>query len=114
MYLSVTPTRSPLAPKGESPGRTSGTLLALPSESRAQIGISVLLTCVAKTESVGTRIFLRYEREVASVSVPLSYTGELYHLRLHIGFLQEKLEKLADRSARHRASGLIRDFSGFA
>jgi hypothetical protein len=31
------------------------------------------------------------EREVASVSVPLSYTGELYHLRLHIGFLQEKL-----------------------
>jgi hypothetical protein len=40
------------------------------------------------------------EREVASVSVPLSYAGELYHLRLHIGFLQEKLEKLAGRSAR--------------
>jgi uncharacterized protein len=33
------------------------------------------------------------EREVASVSVPLSYAGELYHLRLHIGFLQEELEK---------------------
>ncbi len=32
------------------------------------------------------------EREVASVSVPLSYMGELYHLRLHIGFLQEKLQ----------------------
>jgi hypothetical protein len=33
------------------------------------------------------------EHEVASVSVPLSYAGELYHLRLHIGFLQEQLEK---------------------
>jgi TRAP transporter TAXI family solute receptor len=36
------------------------------------------------------------EREVASVSVPLSYTGELYHLRLHIGFLQEKLARQSD------------------
>ncbi len=33
------------------------------------------------------------EREVAPVSVPLSYAGELYHLRLHIGFLQQELEK---------------------
>lgn len=33
------------------------------------------------------------EQEVASVSVPLSYTGELYNLRLHIGFLREELEK---------------------
>lgn len=33
------------------------------------------------------------EREVASVSVPLSYTGELYNLRLHIGFLQDELKK---------------------
>ena len=41
------------------------------------------------------------EREVASVSVPLSHTGELYHLRLHIRFLQEKLEKLARESSRH-------------
>lgn len=32
------------------------------------------------------------ENEVTSVSVPLAYTGELYHLRLHIGFLQEKLQ----------------------
>jgi hypothetical protein len=38
------------------------------------------------------------EREVASVSVPLSYAGELYHLRLHIGFLQERLETLARQS----------------
>ena len=34
------------------------------------------------------------EKEVASVSVPLSYTGELYQLRLHIGFLQEKVARL--------------------
>ena len=34
------------------------------------------------------------EREVASVSVPLSYTGELYQLRLHIGFLEEKVANL--------------------
>lgn len=39
------------------------------------------------------------EREVASVSVPLSYTGELYNLRLHIGFLQEKLENLKTQAA---------------
>lgn len=31
------------------------------------------------------------EKEVASVSVPLSYTGELYHLRLHIHLIAEKL-----------------------
>jgi uncharacterized protein len=38
------------------------------------------------------------EREVASVSVPLSYTGELYNLRLHIGLLQGELEKRLNRS----------------
>ena len=35
------------------------------------------------------------EQEVASVSVPLSYTGELYNLRLHIGFLRQELEERA-------------------
>jgi uncharacterized protein len=40
------------------------------------------------------------EHEVTSVSVPLSYAGELYHLRLHIGFLQEKLEKLTGQPPR--------------
>jgi len=40
------------------------------------------------------------DREVASVSVPLSYAGELYHLRVHIRFLQEKLEKLVGESSR--------------
>jgi uncharacterized protein len=33
------------------------------------------------------------DRQVASVSVPLSYAAELYHLRLHIRFLQEKLQR---------------------
>ncbi|HET9883377.1 MAG TPA: TAXI family TRAP transporter solute-binding subunit [Candidatus Binatia bacterium] len=32
------------------------------------------------------------DRQVASVSVPLSYAAELYHLRLHIRFLQKKLQ----------------------
>ena len=39
------------------------------------------------------------DRQVASVSVPLSYTAELYHLRLHIRFLQEKLQA-SDRQDR--------------
>ena len=43
------------------------------------------------------------EGEVASVSVPLSYTGELYNLRLHIGFLQDELTK------RLRPAALPRD-----
>lgn len=47
------------------------------------------------------------EREVASISVPLSYTGELYHLRLHIGFLQQRLEPLARGSARTGAESSI-------
>jgi TRAP-type uncharacterized transport system substrate-binding protein len=33
------------------------------------------------------------ESDVASVSVPLAYTGELYHLRLHIHLLQEELDR---------------------
>jgi len=40
------------------------------------------------------------DKEVASVSVPLSYTGELYNLRLHISFIEEKLAKLANPSVR--------------
>jgi len=39
------------------------------------------------------------EKDVASVSVPLSYTGELYQLRLHIGFIKENAAKLANRTA---------------
>jgi hypothetical protein len=37
------------------------------------------------------------ESEVASVSVPLAYTGEQYHLRLHIHLLQEELERRSNR-----------------
>jgi hypothetical protein len=40
------------------------------------------------------------EHEVSSVSVPLSYAGELYHLRLHIRFLQQEAEKRAAHSPR--------------
>ncbi len=35
------------------------------------------------------------EHQVASISVPLSYAAELYHLRLHIGFVRGRIEKLA-------------------
>jgi uncharacterized protein len=41
---------------------------------------------------------LALESDVASVSVPLAYTGEQYHLRLHIRLLQEELDRLEDRS----------------
>jgi hypothetical protein len=37
------------------------------------------------------------ESDVASVSVPLAYTGEQYHLRLHIRLLQEELDGLENR-----------------
>ncbi|MEJ1353818.1 MAG: TAXI family TRAP transporter solute-binding subunit [Candidatus Sedimenticola sp. (ex Thyasira tokunagai)] len=38
----------------------------------------------------------RIEDEVSRVSVPLSYTEELYDLRLHIGLVREKLRTLDD------------------
>jgi TRAP transporter TAXI family solute receptor len=53
-------------------------------------------------ESLLTRL-KELEREVATVSVPLSYAGELYHLRLHIGFLQEEVEKRLGQSSRPAA-----------
>jgi hypothetical protein len=49
---------------------------------------------------------LALEREVASVSVPLAYTGEQYHLRLHIRLLQDRLgmfEEQASRAADKRS-----------
>jgi TRAP transporter TAXI family solute receptor len=39
------------------------------------------------------------ESDVASVSVPLAYTGEQYHLRLHIHLLQEELDRRESREA---------------
>jgi hypothetical protein len=43
---------------------------------------------------------LALEREVASVSVPLAYTGEQYHLRLHIRLLQDRLDMFEGRASR--------------
>ena len=40
------------------------------------------------------------ESDVASVSVPLAYTGEQYHLRLHIRLLQDELDRLARQRER--------------
>jgi TRAP transporter TAXI family solute receptor len=60
-------------------------------------------TIAGDADSIANRL-KELEREVASVSVPLSYTGELYHLRLHIGFLQEKLEKLTGAARSEKAS----------
>jgi hypothetical protein len=37
------------------------------------------------------------ESDVASVSVPLAYTGEQYHLRLHIHLLREELDRREHR-----------------
>jgi hypothetical protein len=37
------------------------------------------------------------ESDVASVLVPLAYTGEQYHLRLHIHLLQEELDRREKR-----------------
>lgn len=51
------------------------------------------------TASVINRL-TELDRQVASVSVPLSYAAELYHLRLHIRFLQEKIATLARASSR--------------
>ena len=57
-------------------------------------------TMTGSTESVATRL-RALEREVASISVPLAYTGERYNLRLHIRLLQEKLDARLARSAGH-------------
>jgi hypothetical protein len=38
------------------------------------------------------------EADVASVSVPLAYTGEQYHLRLHLHLLHEELDRLENRT----------------
>jgi TRAP transporter TAXI family solute receptor len=41
---------------------------------------------------------LALESDVASVSVPLAYTGEQYHLRLHIHLLQDELDRLENQT----------------
>ena len=47
-------------------------------------------------ESLRKRL-VALESDVASLSVPLAYTGEQYHLRLHIQLLREELERLERR-----------------
>ena len=42
----------------------------------------------------------RIEQEVAKVDVPMSYADQLYHLRLHIHLIREKLESKSE----HRPS----------
>ena len=44
------------------------------------------------------------EHQVASISVPLSYAAELYHLRLHIGFLQDRLERVSGQAPQSERS----------
>jgi hypothetical protein len=39
------------------------------------------------------------EKEVLSVRVPLSYTEELYNLRLHIGYIRSRLENWLGKPA---------------
>jgi hypothetical protein len=34
------------------------------------------------------------QREVGRVGVPLSYADQLYHLRMHIDFLRQRVEAL--------------------
>jgi len=54
----------------------------------------------AHDEEVVRRI-KNLEDEVAAVSVPLSYTGELYNLRLHIRLLADKVAGASTESAAH-------------
>jgi hypothetical protein len=51
------------------------------------------------------------ESDVASVSVPLAYTGEQYHLRLHIHLLQEELDRREARASARHATRAIRSAS---
>lgn len=39
----------------------------------------------------------KIEEELPGVKVPLSYMEEFYHLRLHLGYIRERLEKAIDR-----------------
>ncbi len=47
----------------------------------------------------------RIEREVTKVDVPLSYTDQVYHLRLHIELVREKLESALTRSQAQGGDG---------
>jgi len=59
--------------------------------------IDTLVQQGAHPENVAaaTKKLKQLECDVASISVPLSYAGELYHLRAHIGFIAQELERLS-------------------
>ena len=38
----------------------------------------------------------RIEEKVCNISVPLSYSEELYHLRMHIDLLRSKLKQMIE------------------
>ena len=63
-----------------------------------EIDLRLLSETPEGLESIRHRL-RELEREVASVSVPLAYAGEQYHLRLHIRLLQERLDMLAGRAS---------------
>ena len=44
------------------------------------------------------------EHQVAHVDVPLSYMEEFYHLRLHLGMLQQRLTEMKVRSGASASS----------
>ncbi|MQA29581.1 MAG: TAXI family TRAP transporter solute-binding subunit [Luteitalea sp.] len=56
---------------------------------------TMLLSGTTGDEELIRDRLLALEREVASVSVPLAYAGEQYHLRLHVRLLQERLGMFA-------------------
>jgi TRAP transporter TAXI family solute receptor len=61
---------------------------------------TMLLSGTAEEPASIRERLLALEREVASVSVPLAYAGEQYHLRLHIRLLQERLDMSEGRAPR--------------
>jgi hypothetical protein len=71
-----------------------------------EIDVFLLSAAPGDRESVRRQI-QELEREVAAVAVPLAYTGELYHLRLHIRLLQERLGPPGVRSRDEAAEGEV-------
>jgi hypothetical protein len=61
----------------------------------------------AQDEGIVNRI-RNLENEVASVSVPLSYTGELYDLRLHIRLVADKIAAISTESTAHSEEAKVR------
>lgn len=39
----------------------------------------------------------RIEEKVSNIAVPLSFSGELYHLRMHIDMMRSKLKQLIEK-----------------